>query len=132
MTMHLEHPSLTTTGKRRGRKKWTSAEAKRKSERLAEEWQQMMSKWAKAPSFSGKRLDPKKVADAAPRLSPQIPPGRSNSHIPSLPFTAGACLKSQGNVYTGDKILGIGTLHKSNAVPVFSEEEAVEISKMRR
>jgi hypothetical protein len=35
-------------------------------------------------------------------------------------------------VYTGTKILGIGTLHKSNAVPVFSDEEAQDIARMRR
>jgi hypothetical protein len=29
-------------------------------------------------------------------------------------------------------MLGIGVMHKSNAVPVFSEEEAVEIATMRR
>jgi hypothetical protein len=34
--------------------------------------------------------------------------------------------------YTGTKILGIGTLHKSNAVPVFSDEEAIAIATMRR
>lgn len=34
--------------------------------------------------------------------------------------------------YTGTKILGIATMHKSNLVPVFSDEEAVDISKMRR
>jgi hypothetical protein len=34
--------------------------------------------------------------------------------------------------YTGTKILGIGTLHKSNGVPIFSEEEAVDIATMRR
>jgi hypothetical protein len=35
-------------------------------------------------------------------------------------------------VYTGTKVKGIATMHKSNAVPVFSDEEAIEISKMRR
>jgi len=34
--------------------------------------------------------------------------------------------------YTGDKMLGIATMHKSNSVPVFSSEEAINISKMRR
>ena len=34
--------------------------------------------------------------------------------------------------YTGTKIKGIGTMHKSNAVPIFSDEQAVEISRMRR
>jgi hypothetical protein len=35
-------------------------------------------------------------------------------------------------VYTGDAMLGIATMHKSNMVPVFSEREAADISKMRR
>jgi hypothetical protein len=34
--------------------------------------------------------------------------------------------------YTGDRLLGIATMHKSNMVPVFSQESAEEISKMRR
>jgi hypothetical protein len=34
--------------------------------------------------------------------------------------------------YTGTKIKGIGTMHKSNAVPVFSDEEAKDIASMRR
>jgi hypothetical protein len=38
----------------------------------------------------------------------------------------------QSQKYTGDKILGIGTMHKSNAVPIFSGEQAQDISKMRR
>jgi hypothetical protein len=37
-----------------------------------------------------------------------------------------------GMKYTGTKMLGIGTLHKSNAVPVFSEQEATEMARMRR
>jgi hypothetical protein len=40
--------------------------------------------------------------------------------------------KPSANVYTGSKVIGIGTMHKSNLVPIFSEEAAVDISKMRR
>jgi hypothetical protein len=29
-------------------------------------------------------------------------------------------------------VKGIGTMHKSNAVPIFSDEQAVDIAKMRR
>jgi hypothetical protein len=29
-------------------------------------------------------------------------------------------------------MLGIGVMHKSNSVPIFSDEEAVEIATMRR
>jgi hypothetical protein len=35
-------------------------------------------------------------------------------------------------VYTGDAMIGIGQLHKSNAVPVFKQSDAEDISKMRR
>lgn len=35
-------------------------------------------------------------------------------------------------VYTGDKMLGIAAMHKSNLVPVFTDESAVDISHMRR
>lgn len=58
---------------------------------------------------------------------------RETPHIPSKIETGySCCAKPADKVYTGDKMLGIGTLHKSNAVPVFSTDEAVEISKMRR
>ena len=36
-------------------------------------------------------------------------------------------------VYSGErKLLGIGTMHKSNMVPVFSEDDAKDLSTMRR
>lgn len=35
-------------------------------------------------------------------------------------------------VYTGTAMLGIAQMHKSNAQPVFSKQEAVEASQMRR
>ena len=58
---------------------------------------------------------------------------RETRKIPSLnsSMMGGATLKPK-QVYTGDKMLGIGTLHKSNAVPVFSVEEAQDMAKMRR
>ena len=35
--------------------------------------------------------------------------------------------------YSGErKLLGIGMLHKSNLVPVFDAQDAIDISKMRR
>jgi len=47
---------------------------------------------------------------------------RETPHYPSLD-TGGldTCTKPiHGKVYTGTKMLGIGTLHKSNAVPIFT------------
>jgi hypothetical protein len=41
--------------------------------------------------------------------------------------------KREDKVYNGKrKLLGIATLHKSNMVPVFDKESAIEIAKMRR
>lgn len=40
--------------------------------------------------------------------------------------------KAPDKVYTGTAMKGIATMHKSNAVPVFSDESAKDISKMRR
>lgn len=40
--------------------------------------------------------------------------------------------KPPTKIYTGTKVKGIATMHKSNAVPVFSDQEAIEISSMRR
>jgi hypothetical protein len=40
--------------------------------------------------------------------------------------------KKETKYYTGDKMKGIGTLHKSNAVPVFTDEEARDQANMRR
>ena len=47
------------------------------------------------------------------------------------PRTASTAAKPRMQ-YTGTYIKGIGTMHKSNAVPIFSDEEAVAISTMRR
>jgi hypothetical protein len=61
-----------------------------------------------------------------------IPEGRNTtSHLKSVD-TGGNALLKPSPVYTGTKVKGIATMHKSNAVPVFSDEEAIDISKMRR
>lgn len=58
---------------------------------------------------------------------------RETPHYPSLSTGGDNCTKPiHGKVYTGDKMLGIGTLHKSNAVPIFNSEDALDQAKMRR
>ena len=58
---------------------------------------------------------------------------RETPYYPSLNSAdTGSATKAPPKVYTGDKVIGIATLHKSNAVPVFNSEQAVEISSMRR
>lgn len=58
---------------------------------------------------------------------------RQTPVYPSLESSGGVATKPVvGNVYTGDKMKGIGTLHKSNAVPIFTDEEAKDQANMRR
>jgi hypothetical protein len=129
--MHLEGPWLSTTGKRKGKVKFASAEAKHKAEQLDREWIEIQKRW-------GVEADEKKRKRAlsAPSLSGHyslsIPEGRSTSHIKSLGQDSGVATLAPAKVYTGTKVKGIATMHKSNAVPVFSDEEAVDISRMRR
>ena len=40
--------------------------------------------------------------------------------------------KKESPMYTGTLVKGIATMHKSNAVPVISQQEAEDISNMRR
>lgn len=134
MTMHLEGPWLTTTGKLKSkRRKYASADAARKARELAELWEQKQQEWTKmAPKFSQTQT-PAPVVKA--RLTPVYPPGREpGPRIPSLNggVDTAPATKAPDKIYTGTKIKGIGTMHKSNAVPIFSDEEAVAIATMRR
>ena len=44
----------------------------------------------------------------------------------------GSTAKTMPQQYTGDQMLGVATMHKSNAVPVFNQDAARDISNMRR
>jgi len=44
----------------------------------------------------------------------------------------GSTAKTMPQQYTGDQMLGVATMHKSNAVPVFNTDAARDISNMRR
>ena len=133
--MHLEGPWLTTTGKILSkRRKYHSAEAAAKERELKAEWQQRQQEWSKlSPNFAGQRRGTASQPLARTSISPQYPPGREPQTIPSRADTPGAvAARPADKVYTGTKIKGIGTMHKSNAVPIFSDDEAKEISSMRR
>lgn len=131
MTMHLEGPWLSTTGKKRGPKKWASAEAKRTALARQAEWDRKLIEFDRmSPGFStGPHNSPRKtIAD----YMPKTPPGRETARIESQDTGWVPCVRVTDQAYTGTKIKGIGTMHKSNAVPVFSDQEARDISSMRR
>ena len=130
MTMHLAHPALNTTGHRKGKVKWTSAEQKRRAEELEREWR------AKTEEF--RRMSKPVAFKPAPRsadaLRPKYPPGREPKQIiPSLDTGhKGAVSSPETLQYTGDAVVGIAIMHKSCLQPVFSQEAAIDSARMRR
>jgi hypothetical protein len=129
--MHLEGPWLSTTGKKKSKKKFASADHAQKARELDQSWKELQQRW-------GLEADEKRKRRAL-TLEVYKPPkanyrGANEPRIPSLNggLDMGVAVKLEPKVYTGNKIKGIGTMHKSNAVPVFSDEEAQDIAKMRR
>jgi hypothetical protein len=117
------------TGKRKGKKKFRNATEAQKARELDASWKELQKKWD--VEIEDKK---RKRAMAQPTLTYKLsaPAGRNTTHnIPSV-VTPGGSTAPVHKEYTGTKIIGIATLHKSNAVPVFSQDEAVEISRMRR
>jgi len=131
MSMHLEGPWLSTTGKRKGKKKFASAEHAKKSREQEESWKELQKRWC-VEAEEKKRQRGLSAPSLSSSYSLKIPEGRNTTaHIKSVDTGGNAVLKPSP-VYTGTMVKGIATMHKSNAVPVFSDEQAVDISKMRR
>ena len=131
MSMHLHHPSLSLTGKRKGKVKFRNAAEAQRARELDASWKEILKS-------QGVAAEQKRRARAmrAETLQYNLTSDndRANTrHIPSLDTGHSGPVSSKENPkYTGTKILGIGTMHKSNAVPVFSDEEAHDIATMRR
>ena len=140
MTMHLLPSVFSTTGKKKGKQKHRSAEAANKARRNAESWQQLMEKYnVKEPSKTmvaktGSRgtTAGKSVVNPRSDWRSRVSPSRLTDHIPSRDSGVGVAVKPQEKVYTGTAMIGIGQLHKSNAVPVFKKDDAEDLAKMRR
>ena len=130
MSMHLHHPSLSLNGKKRGKLKFRNADEARKARDLDKEWKELQKRW-------GVEAEEKK-RNRALKSEVYVPPkdlSRRETEVEkvrSLNTGLGVASLAPAKVYTGTKVIGIATMHKSNAVPVFSDEEAVDIAKMRR
>ena len=133
MTMHLLGPAYTTTN-----------HTKRKSKVSNSQYHKYCMDWRddckrnKRLGIKSKTLD-EYIAYRQGKYNPKLhgtkmPEYNVSNHrekYPSLIDTSVSFAKKP-NVYTGDRLLGIATMHKSNSVPVFSQEDAIEIATMRR
>jgi len=127
--MHLHHPSLSLNGRKKGRVKFRNADEARKARELDASWRELQKKW-EVDAEDKRRKRAMKAEPLVYKLTGATDRA-GTAHIPSR-NTGGNATLAAPKVYTGTKVKGIATMHKSNAVPVFSDEEAVEISRMRR
>lgn len=153
MSMHIEGPWLSTTSTKKRDQKITKAKQaeleagwRERNVRLKEiglpketfeqylEWVYGRGKKTKTKSKDSEIKSPvskkrQSVEQTAPvvKESPQTPEKKSLGV-----WITGPVASKPSPVYTGTKVIGIGTMHKSNAVPIFSDDEAKDISKMRR
>lgn len=89
----------------------------------------MLAKWANVPKF-GRGTPPKQVTPASLVITGAPP--REEPRARSLVTPGGDTALKPAHKYTGDACIGIATMHKSNAVPVFDSTAATEVSRMRR
>ena len=133
MTMHLAHPALSTTGKRKGKAKFSSSKAAQKARELDANWENMQRQWQEFKPFSGRFTASKQSVKS---INPVVSKPHVRDTGPRIPSLNSADMtpatKADVKVYTGTKMIGIGTMHKSNSVPIFTDDEAKAISSMRR
>jgi hypothetical protein len=142
MSMHLVGPYLSTTRYSPKKKKLTQGQLSRLKTQHIEHNKNM--KRMGCPELVIGSFDdyclyikgklPVKIKSKAVDPYRSAPAVRETIRYPSLNSTdsVGVAAKKPAQVYTGKLIKGIATMHKSNMVPVFSQEQAEEISKMRR
>lgn len=161
MSMHIAGPELTTTSTKKREVKVTKAQQeeiergwRERNVRLRQmglpkesleqytDWLYGLGKKAKDKTKTAgpvtKTAFVKSRQDGA--VCSQVPAlSNGTRHSPDQPvpkslgeWIKGPVSSKQTPTYTGTKVLGIGTMHKSNMVPIFSDDEAVDISKMRR
>jgi hypothetical protein len=93
-----------------------------KERELKRSWEKLLAKYKPKKSIE-KNIKP---------LSQPKPFIRETPYYPSLNSGFHDCTKKEIQKYTGTKMIGIGTLHKSNAVPIFTDDEAKDQANMRR
>ena len=132
MTMHMLPPMYSTTGKKKGKAKFRNANSANTARRNAEAWQELLNKWGVKGEVKATKVRRATGFDPIVRNAPVVDPRRLTYNIPSMDTGQGLAAKKEIQQYTGTAMIGIGQLHKSNAIPVFNQEDAIDISKMRR
>ena len=125
MTMHLVRGMTSINTKKR--------KAKKKSKRQLMNEQQH-NKWLRKMGVHPDQLKEKNAQTSnhsvlsVPDYSPS-----GNTLPTSDVIPGGSTAPAERQTYSGERtLLGIATTHKSNMIPVFSKQDAKDISRMRR
>ncbi len=123
MTMHLVRGMTSINTKKR--------KAKKKSKRqLMNEHQH--NKWLRKMGVHPDQLKEKKNDYISIRKFPDYSSDRSTIPTSDV-IPRGSTAPAERQTYSGERtLLGIATTHKSNMIPVFSKQDAKDISRMRR
>ena len=122
MAMHIM-PAYYTTTRTRKRKKGKKSKSLLAAEREHE-------KFLKKMKIRG--------GSSVGRASALQAEGQGFDSLPLHQNTASStisgtpCTKPEPKVYTGDEIIGIAQMHKSNAVPISRKKDAIDTANMRR
>ena len=142
MTMHLAKGLTTTSTKKQKSTKFTKAQMNQYQSDLAEYNRKCKQEGRHSDKMTideyidykhgvSRYQKPTKTSTYKPQQEPYR--RETNNNIKSLNSdVGGVCALPPKKEYTGTAIIGIATMHKSNAVPVFNTEQAEEIARMRR
>lgn len=120
MTMHLEKAYINNYGKCKTRLNAKQLKAKQEHEA-----------WLRKRGLHSEQIAAKKKANPV-RSNPVSNYSLTTRHTIKTSDKVGNGFAKPANVYTGDNLLGIGQMHKSNAIPIFRKEDAIAIAQMRR
>lgn len=86
-----------------------------------------------AGKYRSSSFKPRDIASSVLSAKPYV---RDDSNegltIRSLNSFGGVAAKKEVQKYSGDSVIGIATMHKSNLQPIFSQEAAIDAATMRR
>jgi hypothetical protein len=108
-----------------------------KNKELEASWAALKAQFENLPPMAGKfvRTKPKQsIADTTlvlPRSELRAD-AVAVTLLKSRATAGGSTAAKCSPQYTGSAMLGVAVMHKSNAVPVFTEQDAQDIAKMRR
>lgn len=133
MSMHLLGPAYNNTNGKKRKSKMTTA----KHTKLALDWMEDTRRDKKL-GIKPKTFE-EYVAYRKGNYKPKLrgtpaPKYETSDHRQKYPSQQeiGVAFAKAPNTYTGTLVKGIATMHKSNAVPIISDEQAIEVARMRR